>query len=156
MKPAWVVFGWAGFNAVLAAIMFAYGESAEFIGMYFAAVVIVAVVGLIVAYAHGRRRAGLRRMPAGSLSAAYLALAAVLFGLGFLYTHWISYLALFPLLAAGFEFRRERLRAGVLPAPTQVRSRPLEPQRRGPVLRFVARAGVLAAVGARLLGGGRR
>ncbi|GHF32242.1 hypothetical protein AMYBAR_003421 [Amycolatopsis bartoniae] len=154
MRPAAVVFGWAGFNAVLAAIMFAYGESFEFIALYFLAVLGTVAVGLVVLFAHRRRRGPRMRMATSSRSAGYAALAAVLFGLGFLYTHWISYLALFPILLAVFEFRRERLPATVFPARTEVRSSPLVPPREDTterVVRRVARVGTLVAVGLRVL-----
>lgn len=158
MKPAAVVFGWAGFNAVLAAIMFAYGESFEFIALYFLAVLGTVAVGLVVLFAHRPpdhgRRGGRMRTAMSSRSAGYAALSAVLFGLGFLYTHWISYLALFPILLAVFEFRRERLPAGVVPARTEVRSSPLVPPREDGterIVRRVARVGTLAVVGLRVL-----
>lgn len=154
MKPAFVVLGWAGFNAVLAAIMFAYGESAEFIALYFLAVLGTVAIGLVVWYAHHRRRTGPLRMATSSRSAGYLALAAVLFGLGFLYTHWISFLALLPILLAVFEFRRERLPAGTVPASTELRSSPLTPPPEDTTertVRRVARAGTVAAVGLRVL-----
>jgi hypothetical protein len=155
VKPAAVVLGWAGFNAVLAAIMFVYGESLEFIALYFLAVLGTVAVGLVVWFAHRRPLPPRRRMPAGSLSAAWLALAAVLFGLGFLYTHWIRYLALFPLAAAVVRFRKERVPAGMVPAVTEVRSSPLVPARAETatdrVVRRVARTGTILAVGTRVL-----
>jgi hypothetical protein len=159
VKPAVVVLGWAGFNAVLAAIMFAYGESLEFIGLYFTAVLGTIFVGLVVLVAHRRRLPGRRQLAASSRSSAFLALAAVLFGLGFLYTHWISYLALFPLLVAIAEFRRERLPAGVRPVPTEVRTSPLVPERATAGKRAVtriARVATVFAVAARALSALRR
>lgn len=162
MKPATVVFGWAGFNAILTAVMFAYGEALEFIGLYAAGVVLTVVVGLFVLRA-ARHPGGPRwRLPAGSRSAGLLALAAILFGVGFLFTHWLSYLALFPLLLAAFTFTRERVRPGTAPAPTEVRSSPVVPRPREehPALDRMARGAALAAVAARVLSalrpGGRR
>jgi peptidoglycan/LPS O-acetylase OafA/YrhL len=129
VKPAAVVFGWAALNAVLAAIMFAYGESLEFIGLYAAAVLLSVVAGVVVLLA-GRRTPGWpRRMPGGSASAGFLGLAAILFALGFLFTPWVSYLAVFPLLLAVTAFRRERLPADRVPASSsEVRSGPLKPE----------------------------
>ncbi|NKQ57797.1 hypothetical protein HFP15_33545 [Amycolatopsis sp. K13G38] len=159
MRPGLVVLGWAAFNAVLASIMFAYGESLEFIGLYAAAVLITVVVGLVVIAASRPRSRRRIRTAAGSRSAGFLALAAILFALGFLFTHWISYLALFPLLAGGFSYRRERLPAGVVPARTGVRSTPVVPQEEHPAADRVARmvtAGALAARAFSALRPGRR
>ncbi|GLY63947.1 hypothetical protein [Amycolatopsis taiwanensis] len=153
MKPAAVVFGWAGFNAILAAIMFAYGETLQFIGLYAAGVVLTVLVGLSVLLATKRSSGPHWRLPAGSRSAGLLGLAAILFGLGFVFTHWISYLALFPLLLAAFTFNRERLRAGTVPVPTEVRSSPVVPRPRSehPVLERAARVTTVAVAGARIL-----
>lgn len=129
MKPAGVVLGWAAVNAVLASIMFAYGESIEFIGLYALAVLITVVAGVVVSLAGRRRSSWPRHMAAGSASAGFLGLAAILFALGFLFTPWLSYLAVFPVLFAVAAFRREKLPAGRLPASwTEVRSGPLRPE----------------------------
>lgn len=64
MRPAAVVFGWAALNAVLTSIMFAYGESLEFIGLYATAVLITVVAGVVVLLA-GRRPPGWPSAPAG-------------------------------------------------------------------------------------------
>ncbi|MFD2420693.1 hypothetical protein [Amycolatopsis pigmentata] len=129
MKPAGVVLGWAAVNAVLASIMFAYGESLEFIGLYGLAVLGTVVVGVVVFLANRRQLSWPRHMPGGSASAGFLGLAAILFAVGFVFTPWLSYLAVFPVLLAVVAFRRERLPAGRLPASsTEVRSGPLRPE----------------------------
>lgn len=162
MKPFAVVFGWAGFNAVLAAILLAYGESLEFVGLYAAGVLLTVAVGLLVLLAARRPPQRHSHLPAGSGSAGLLALASILFGLGFLYTHWLSYLALFPLPLAVHTFRRERASAGTILSATEIRSSPVAPRRRAahPVLERAARVATVAAAAARMVSalrrGGRR
>lgn len=49
LKPGLTVAGWAGLNAVLAAIMFIYHEKLIFIAMYFGATLPLLAIGLLLA-----------------------------------------------------------------------------------------------------------
>lgn len=167
MNPAVVVAGWAAVNAALALLLLAFGENPWFVGLYAVAVVLTLLVVLVVLLA--RRRPGTpSRLPTGSRSAAHLALAALLVGLGLVHDLWIlHYLAGLAVLAALLRFRRERLPAGRAPAPTAVPSRPparMTAPEGGPwrVVRGVTRFAAVTTLAAKALGsirgllGGRR
>jgi hypothetical protein len=128
-RPAVVVFGWSGLNALLTLVLVIYSYADPFpLIVYMSAVLLVGGFGTAVLVA-ARRRAG--QAPAGRLriavrsaSAAFLAMAITLIGLGFSYGLWLMLVALYPLLLAGILLRRERLSSVVIPPGWQL---PVDP-----------------------------
>jgi hypothetical protein len=118
MTPAAVVvFGWAGFNAVLLLVLVGYSFVDPFpLALYAIAVALLGGFGTVVLAAARRRAAGPYRMPTKSVSAAFLGLAAALIGIAFVYGWWIMLTALYPLVMAVVVARGERLPATAVPA----------------------------------------
>lgn len=113
-RPAVVVFGWAGFNALLTVILVGYSYTDPFpLIVYMGAVLLVGGYGTAVLVAAMRddehERAGWLPIAARSTSVAFLAIGITLIGLGFCYGLWLMPVALYPLLLAGVLLRRERL-----------------------------------------------
>lgn len=150
MKAVLVVFGWAALNTVLVLLMLPYGENALFIGMYGAGVGVITLFGVVVwlvaRTAGWVNRGG--RLPTASLSSGFVALAAILVGLAFVYGYWFAVFAGLPLLAAAYRLSKERLPHGSVPAPTTVPTLPAERTRVSPALTrpVKAAAAALAAV----------
>ncbi|NIJ11852.1 putative membrane protein [Saccharomonospora amisosensis] len=128
MKAVLVVFGWAALNAVLVLVMLPYGESALFIGMYGAGVAVITLFGVVVwlvARAAGWQSRG-ARLATASLSSGFVALAAILVGLSFVYGYWFAVFAGLPLIAAAYRLSKERLPQGMRPTATAVPTLPAE------------------------------
>ncbi|PRX43425.1 hypothetical protein B0I33_11543 [Prauserella shujinwangii] len=151
MKPALVVLGWAGWNAVLMLVMIPYRENALFIGMYALAVsATAAAAGVVWLYRRSRRAEGPVRMAANSLSAGFLAVAVILAGSSVLFGQWLTGIAFYFAVAALLHVRRERVPAGALPGPTAVPTEPGVRDQRG-VLPKAAKAAATAGLLTRAL-----
>ncbi|WP_199433019.1 hypothetical protein [Qaidamihabitans albus] len=156
MKPAYVMLGWAGLNAVLMLVMLVYGENVLFIGMYALAATTTALAACIVWLAHRARRTGLPiRMPVNSLSAGFLGVAAILAGASVVFGQWLTGIAVYFLLAAVLHVRRERLPVQARPGPTAVPTDPAVHEQRG-ALPAATKAATAAGFVARAVGSLRR
>lgn len=115
-RDALVVFGWAGFNALLTLVLVIYSWRDPFpLAVYSGAVVVLGTFGVVVLLS------GRQRMPSGpyltatrSASAGFLGFALTLIGLGFFYGLWLMLFALYPLVLAAVLVRRERVPDSVL------------------------------------------
>lgn len=115
-RGAVVVFGWAGFNALLTLVLVIYDQNDPFpLIVYALAVVLVGGFGLAVLRAARRSRPGpTLRIATRSTSAGFAAIAAMFIALGCCYGYWLMLLALGPILLSVLALRTERLPAGVL------------------------------------------
>jgi hypothetical protein len=113
-KGALVVYGWAAFNALLTVVLVVYSYRDPFpLIVYSGALVLIGTFGTAVLLV-GRDQLvpGSYRMATRSTSAAFLAAALALIGLGTIYGLWIMLFALYPLLLAVVLVRRERVIPG--------------------------------------------
>jgi hypothetical protein len=121
-RGAPVVFGWAGFNALLAAVLVIYDRDDPFpLIVYAIAVVLVGSFGVAVLRAARRSNPGAPlRTATRSASAGFAAIATTFIGLGFFYGYWLMLVAAYPILLCVITMRSERVPAGVLRAGTPV------------------------------------
>jgi hypothetical protein len=115
-RGAPVVFGWAGFNALLAAVLVIYVRNDPFpLIVYGIAVFIVGSFGVIALRAARRTSTTASlRIATRSASAGFAAIAATLIGLGFVYGLFLMIIAALPILLCVLTLRTERLPANVL------------------------------------------
>ena len=116
MRGHVVVFGWAGFNALLAAVLVIYDRNDPFpLIVYAIAVVIVGSFGVAVLRAARHRIADAPwRIATRSTSAGFAAIAATFIGLGFVYGLFLMLIAALPILLCVITMRTERVPAHVL------------------------------------------
>ncbi len=115
-RGAPVVFGWAAFNALLAAVLVIYDRDDPFpLIVYAIAVVIVGSFGVVALRVANRTNPSAPlRIATRSASAGFAAIAATLIGLGFVYGLFLMIIAALPILLCVLTLRTERVPATVL------------------------------------------